>query len=343
MKQASGWLLFLLFVIFTSCAPAWKKRISGYKFTAPEQIPNYNDLDYWAAHSAKWDPSDSVPAPLRTTAPAEQTADVFFIHPTTNTGNIEKYGWNAAIDNHELNAKTDYTAILYQASVFNESCRVYAPRYRQAHISAFFTKDTVQAINAFQLAYRDVKNAFEHYLHFENKGRPIIIASHSQGTLHAGQLLKDYFENKPLRRQLVAAYIIGLPVAKNYFSVLTPCAGENETGCFVSWRTLKKGFLPTYMEQEEPNSVYVTNPLSWALNNTPAPATANKGAVLTKFNRLDKKVCNAVVNNNVLWTSKPRFPFSFLIGMKNYHVADINLFYVNIRENVRLRVREWGK
>lgn len=343
MKRASVLLLFSVFVVLTGCAPAWKKKITGYKFTMPEQIPDYNSLDYWAAHPAKWDPSDSVPAPLRNTAPVEKTADVFFIHPTTNTGDIEKFGWNAAIDNPELNAKTDYTAIMYQASVFNESCRVFAPRYRQAHISAFFTKDTVRAVNAFQLAYRDVKNAFEHYLHYENNGRPIIIASHSQGTLHAGQLLKDYFENKPLQKKLVAAYIIGLPVPKNYFSVLMPCKNEKETGCFVSWRTLKKGFLPGYMEQEDSSSVYVTNPLTWAMDNTPAPSSANKGAVLTKFNRLDKRVCNAEINNNVLWTSKPRFPFSFLIGMKNYHVADINLFYVNIRENVRERVGAWGK
>jgi hypothetical protein len=341
MRASLQFLIILFSISIYSCAPAWKKKISGYKFTSPEGIPDYGNLDYWAAHPGKWDPSDSIPAPLRNEDVVEKKVDVFFIHPTTLTKDREKYGWNAAIDNHQLNAQTDYTAILFQASVFNQSCRVYAPRYRQAHLDAFFTSDTLQAVNAFSLAYNDVKKAFEYYLKYENRGRPIIIASHSQGTLHAGQLLRDYFENKPLGKQLVAAYIIGLPVPKNYFSVLVPCKNEKQAGCFMAWRTLKKGFLPEYMQKEDSTSSYVTNPITWTIENTPAPSSKNKGAVLLKFNRVDKNVCNACINNNVLWTSKPKFPFSFLIGMKNYHVADINLFYLNIRENVKLRVAEY--
>jgi hypothetical protein len=56
---------------------------------------------------------------------------------------------NPSIADPVLNAKTDYSTILYQASVFNGSCLVYAPRYRQAHIAAFFMKDTMAAKKAF--------------------------------------------------------------------------------------------------------------------------------------------------------------------------------------------------
>jgi Protein of unknown function (DUF3089) len=330
-------------VLFFSCAPAWQKKISGYKFTSETGIPDYRNPDYWAAHPAKWDPSDSVPAPLRREPVYEKQADVFFIHPTTLTKKIQVYGWNAAIDNAKINAQTDYTAILFQASVFNQRCRVFAPRYRQAHLQAFFTTDTARAAAAFELAYADVKNAFAYYLEHENRGRPVIIAAHSQGTLHAGQLLKDFFENKPLMKQLVAAYIIGLPVPKNYFAVLQPCHDERKTGCFVGWRTLRRGYLPDYMMREPDSFSFVTNPLTWTLDKTPAPRSLNKGAVLTKFNRVDKKACGAEIHNNVLWTGRPRFPFSFLVGLKNYHVADINLFYLNIRENVALRIAEFMK
>jgi Protein of unknown function (DUF3089) len=342
MMRATPLFLLVLFSI-SACAPAWQKKVSGYKITAPDGIPDYSNIYFWAAHPGKWDPSDSIPAPLRNIPAVEKKVDVFFIHPTTLLKDREKYGWNADINNNKLNAQTDYTAILFQASVFNESCRVFAPRYRQAHLDAFFTKDTVAAVNAFSMAYTDVKKAFEFYLAHENKGRPIIIASHSQGTLHAGQLLKDFFEKKSLRQQLVAAYIIGMPLPKNYFSVLVPCSDEKQTGCFVGWRTLHTGFLTDYMQQEPDNSSFVTNPLTWKMNDTLASSSLNKGGVLLKFNRVDKKVCNARINNNVLWASKPRFPFSFLIGMQNYHVADINLFYMNIRENVKLRVDEFFK
>ena len=39
----------------------------------------------------------------------------------------------------DINKKTDEKPILYQASAFNEF-PVYAPRYRQAHIRAYFTE-----------------------------------------------------------------------------------------------------------------------------------------------------------------------------------------------------------
>ncbi len=45
-----------------------------------------------------------------------------------------------------------------------------------------------KSIDAFDLAYEDLKTAFENYLKHYNKGRPIIIASHSQGSLHALRL-----------------------------------------------------------------------------------------------------------------------------------------------------------
>ena len=53
----------------------------------------------------------------------------------------------------------------------------------------------------------DVKAAFQYYLEHYNNGRPIIIASHSQGTTHAKRLLKEFFDGTALQHQLVAAYL----------------------------------------------------------------------------------------------------------------------------------------
>ena len=72
-------------------------------------------------------------------------------------------GWNADIDNEEINKKTDKITILYQASVFNKYCRVFAPRYRQANLLAFFTDDKVKSTASFNIAYEDIKAAFEFY------------------------------------------------------------------------------------------------------------------------------------------------------------------------------------
>src|SRR5258706_533076 len=82
--------------------------------------------------------------------------------------------------------------------------------YWQAHLRAYYTTDTARALAAFELAYQDIKTAFQYYLDHYNNGRPIIIASHSQGSSHAQRLLKEFFENGPLKNRLVAAYVIGM-------------------------------------------------------------------------------------------------------------------------------------
>lgn len=293
-------------------------------------------MNYWAAHPWKWDPSDSIPAPLKNEI-LDSLADVFFIHPTTFTDKKDEHIANAQIDDAYINAKTDYSSILFQASVFNVSCRVFAPRYRQAHIQNFFSKDSVKSKAAFAIAYADIKSAFEYYLLHYNHGRPIIIAGHSQGALMAEKLLHDYFENKPLEKQLVAAYIIGWPVPKTYFKDLPMCSDSSQTGCICSWRTLRKNYVPSYLKNENGNA-WVTNPLSWTMNEDFVSRKMNKGSVLTKFNKVYKRTADAQIQNGLLYTRRPKFPWSFLFFTKNYHVGDINLYYINMRENVKTRI-----
>ena len=293
-------------------------------------------MNYWAAHPWKWDPSDSIPAPLKNEI-LDSLADVFFIHPTTFTDKKDEHIANAQIDDAYINAKTDYSSILFQASVFNVSCRVFAPRYRQAHIQNFFSKDSVKSKAAFAIAYADIKSAFEYYLLHYNHDRPIIIAGHSQGALMAEKLLHDYFENKPLEKQLVAAYIIGWPVPKTYFKNLPMCSDSSQTGCICSWRTLRKNYVPSYLKNENGNA-WVTNPLSWTMNEDFVSRKMNKGSVLTKFNKVYKRTADAQIQNGLLYTRRPKFPWSFLFFTKNYHVGDINLYYINMRENVKTRI-----
>ena len=240
-------LLYIIIVvsIFSSCSDKYQAFKNNYPFKSPDGKPDYSNLNYWAAHPWKWDPSDSVPAPLRN-EPRDSMVDVFFLHPTTYTNKMNEF--NAGIDDDYINAKTDYSSILYQASVFNNQCRVFAPRYRQAHIKAFFSIE--KAAQAFELAYTDVKSSFQYYLQHWNNQRPLIIASHSQGSLLAEKLLKEFFEDKPLKNKLVVAYIIGWPVPKDYFTSLKMCDDSLQTGCICSWRTFRKGFVPYYLKNK---------------------------------------------------------------------------------------------
>lgn len=330
-------IAFIFLLLFSSCSDKYNSFKGNYHFKSRNGNPDYNDLQYWAAHPQKWDPSDSVPLPLRKQQ-TDSSADVFFIHPTTYTHKMTAS--NAVIDDDYINAKTDYSTILYQASVFNGQCRVFAPRYRQAAFSIFFDKDDSRRRQALGIAYADVAAAFTYYLEHWNNGRPIIIAGHSQGSLIAEQLLKDFFEDKPLSKQLVVAYVTGWSVPKEYFTSLKMCNDSLQTGCICSWRTLRNGYVPGILKNEKGNS-YVTNPLTWTTDTAYAPRKLNKGSVLIKFNKIYKQTTDAHTSNGLLYVTKPKFPWGFLYTTKNYHVGDINLFYLNIRENVGQRIRSF--
>ena len=334
-------LLLIILASFFSCSKQNFSSLPQYQFKSIDKKPYYSDLNYWAAHPWKKNNSDSVPKPLRASFVKDSTVDVFFIHPTTLTDKKDTR-WNADIDDAVLNTKTDNSTILYQASVFNASCRVFAPRYRQAHIKAFYIPEK-ESQNYFDIAYEDVKTSFVYYLKNFNNGRPIIIASHSQGTKHAARLLKEFFENKPLKNKLVCAYIIGLPVSDNYFTVLQPCKDSAATGCFVSWRTYKRGYTePNFVAKENFKAV-VINPHSWSGDTSFIPSSNNAGGVLLKFNKIVPHVVNASIHNNILWTCKPNVFGKIFFTKTNYHVGDINLFYMNIRQNVKTRIGAFWK
>jgi hypothetical protein len=334
-------LLFFSFQLMMSCSHNITGEAINYQFKDKTDVPDYSNLDYWAASPFKVDPSDNVPRGLKDRK-KDTLADVFFIYPTSYTDRQKPDGWNADINDAVVNEKTDKGSILYQASVFNRYCRVFAPRYRQANLNAFFTSHKDSGEAALDIAYEDVRNAFEYYLKNYNHGRPIIIASHSQGTWHAGRLLKEFFEGKPLEKQLVCAYIIGLPVFTNYFTQLKPCDDSTATGCFISWRTFQRGYVAPYIEKETLKAS-VINPLTWTLDTAFAPASLNKGGVLRNFNKVIPGIVNAQIHGNVLWVNKPKFLGSIFIKRKNFHIADYNFFYENIRENAGTRIRAFLK
>ncbi|MCB0599570.1 MAG: DUF3089 domain-containing protein [Saprospiraceae bacterium] len=337
------WSLLFLIVIGTSC------RVIPQGVFADQKMgiaPDYSLLANWAAHPDKADAADSIPNQPSANE-SDLPADIFFIYPTTYIGKKGENQWNACIDDATLNARTDETAILFQASLFNQAGRVFAPRYRQAHYQAYFTRDDSSATRAFKLAYQDVDAAFSYYLEHWNNGRPIIIASHSQGTTHAIPLIRKYFDGKELQHQLVAAYLVGMPVSRDDFKFLPPCTTPDQTGCICSWRTFQTGyeahFRHPYLASRfapRPQTI-VTNPLSWTTDTLYVPRQENQGSLLFKFNEVMPNLVDAQVVQDMLWVTKPKFPGSLFIRTKNYHIADYNFFYFNVRSNAAGRVQAY--
>jgi len=338
-------ILFCFVALCCSCTGKYTPQVISKPFSCERTSSehDYSLYDSWAALPDKNDNADRVPAGCKSCKDEQGTADadVFFIHPTLYLDTTEASNqWNASVSDQTINTKVDESTILYQASVFNGAGRIYAPRYREAHLAAYYTNNKESAAKAFDLAYSDVRRAFQYYMDHWNNGRPIIIASHSQGTTHAIRLLQELFDGQPLANQLVAAYLIGIPVYDTLYTHLKICSDSSETGCFVTWRTFAQHYFPEGYVIPKHDAV-CTNPLTWRTDNRYASRDLNKGGILKNFDRVIPRFSDAQVLDGVVRINKPHFFLSPLFNYKNYHIVDYNLFYMNIRENVQLRVRKF--
>ena len=303
-------------------------------------VPDYNNLYYWAAHPLKKDIADSVPAFLRNEK-RDSLVDVFYIHPTTFIKEMLRSPWNADVNNEELNLSTDNTAIKNQATVYNGRCRVFAPRYRQSHLKAFFMKKNPKAEAAFAIAYSDIRNAFNHYLNQDNKGRPIIIAGHSQGSKMAIILLKEFFDNKPLVKQLVCAYIPGADIKLDEFISLRQGNNPDDIHCILTWRSYKKGADPKEASTGQMN----INPISWKNDGRKTEANEHQGMLYPSFNELQKGVITAEVKPGAgyIFVDLPEGISGRLGKVDNLHIWDMQLFYMDIRRNIDTRIEAFKR
>jgi pimeloyl-ACP methyl ester carboxylesterase len=274
--------------------------------------------------------------------PADTVADVFFLHPTTYFWRFGR--WNAPMRLRRLHRYTVYSNIQVQASIFAGVGRLYAPHYRQATLYAFFDKKNLASQPAIDLAYTDAKAAFQYYLAHYNHGRPFILAGHSQGGYHATRLLHELVDNNPqLRKQLVAAYLVGCQAQPDEYQHLPALRDSLQTGGIIAWNTALRG--TNYAPYQ---GLLATNPLTWTLDTANAPATLNRGGVPLNFKRVDPHLTAAQIHQGILWADDPHlsgYRRLHIPGLKelsvSFHIVDYNLFYLNVRENARARVRAW--
>jgi len=321
----------LCILLLTGCI----KPLHSFGQYTPPATPDYSKEDAWAALPWRHDAADTVPvgSGLRDQQDSAKV-DVFFIYPTLD---FSAQGWNADIHDEKLNEKIDKTTLRQQASVFNGSCRIYAPRYRQATLYSFMDK-TGNGDRALDLAYSDVRQAFIYYMKHYNKGRPIVIAGHSQGAIMSYRLLKEFFDTTELRHRLVAAYPIGYKIIKDSLKNLMPGDSATETGCYVAWNTVKWGGLSERNAQHF--SGVCVNPLSWKQDDKFVDCQYNLGSLGSSFKLITPGVVGAACRNGELWVSEPSSG-SFLALGKSYHLFDYGLFYMNIRANVAQRVNAY--
>lgn len=326
----------------------------------PPPAPDYAQAAAWAAWPGRASGADTVPPGLDDGLPDAQKADTFFIHPTTY---LSGDAANARYDEPgATSTRIDRGVLRFQASVFNACCRIYAPHYRQAALAAFRRDSDERARADFELAYSDVRRAFDYYLAHENQGRPFILASHSQGSLHAMRLLQERIARQPAQQLLVAAYIVGYPVPDEVTRTGIPvCRSAQQTGCFVDWNTVRTGIADSSRQHSRlvwlegsyqhlgSRKPVCVNPLDWTVDGE-APATANLGSLPAvragsdlrpTIPHLTGARCQgASLEVAIPWSKSSGF-VDLLTFSGSYHIFDYNLFYTNIRINAQQRVAAW--
>ena len=297
--------------------------------------PDYADEAHWSALPWREDAADGLPKG-RAVSEGPGTADVFYLHPTMFE---EGAHWNASLDSTALNDVVDEWPVRHQAAIFNGAGRVFAPRYRQAHIRVFRVQDTL-SLGALQIAYSDIRAAFQHFLDHWDEGRPLVIAAHSQGSWHARWLLQEFFDGTALQDRLVAAYIPGMDIYPSDFEALRPCSGAADLHCYCTWMSYGTGYLPPWLATK-PSPPSVIHPITWTTEaDLPNPRDAHGGAVRESFrNKNPGSITARLHPGGVLWVDQP---YMFLVGKwlhrDNWHVGDFNLFWSDIRDNVHDRL-----
>lgn len=228
---------------------------------------DYSNIENWMF----FDNNDQVDHPV----------DTFFLYPTSVSSEVtEDVCTN--IDDMRLNAHRSY---IQAAETFSGFTNMYAPYYRQisgAGIAKNPTADGLMEMVWNNVTRTDVYGALDYYFQNCNKGKPYILAGHSQGSCNLKIVLSEYMAIHPeYLKNMVSCYAIGYYFPDSWFQAnphIKKATGETDTGSLITWNT--EG--PNTTKYNLPlgnNDGFCINPLNWKTDATPAPAKANFGSV----------------------------------------------------------------
>lgn len=343
----------------------WAAELSAIAFVPSEEFKAppplaasvYDDPKMWISRpdKGKADPVRWLPEGFPGEDAAAIPAAVFFIHPTSY---LAKAHWNAPLDDAESRNRADLF-VRGMGSAFNSSAQVWAPRYRQAAFGAFLSEDPA-AKRALDVAHADVLQAFDRFVAQVPADAPIVIAGHSQGALLTMRLLKDRVAGTPLSRRIAAAYVIGWPVSLKHdlpAMGLPACVTPEQPGCVVSWSSWAEPAEPAEIAPGLPAATALdgqsridapplcTNPLTGGIGGS-APASANRGTLVPSADLKQGVIRAGMVparcsKDGLLLIGSPPEMGPFVAPGNNYHVYDIPLFWMNLREDFRRRTLAW--
>lgn len=227
--------------------------------SAPAIAP-VTPLDY--ANPASWicrpgaDESCRQPAAATVIAATGQTSkdgfeaagdppvDCFYLYPTVS----RDAGGNA----DRTIGPEEREAVRQQLARFGNTCRLYAPLYRQATLTALQKlRAGEEAGIDREMAYADVKAAWERYLINDNQNRGVVLIGHSQGAGLLTRLIAAEIEGSPAQEKLVSALLIGATIevpletsVGGTFRSIPLCNAGDATGCVIAYSSARADAPP---------------------------------------------------------------------------------------------------
>ncbi|MEG0919479.1 MAG: DUF3089 domain-containing protein [Bacilli bacterium] len=282
----------------------------------------------------------------------DKPVDVFYLYPTTWSKKTEDEPDYAHIE-HKGMRKNAQRVFASHSMVFANSCNVFAPYYRQTDpdFGEGYDGSLVDIIGD-TYAAKDAIDSFDYFIKNINKGRPFILAGHSQGSTILQVLLATYLkDNEEIYKNMVAAYIIGYSVTKEYLKDnphLKFAKGAKDTGVIISFNTegpKYTGKAPMVLK----NSL-VINPINWKTNDERANSKLNLGEIIFE-NHKPKVVTpgnkDAIINTNrgtvVCTTADPDKYKHKWFPKGLYHEYDYEFYYGNLEQNVKGRISSFLK
>jgi len=322
------------------------------KSSTPSSTPSSTSQTPDYSKSANWLSLPSAKA-------AKKKVDVFFLYPTVYEQSSPSAPMVCAINNPQMQSGAK-AAFSRDATVFTPLANIYAPYYQQAAIAVLTLPLDQQQSIVGGVPTSDSVAAFDYYIKHYNKGRPFILAAHSQGSNIMINLMAQYMKKNPkVYKRMIAAYVPGYSITPQYLSQnpeLKFAEGPDDTGVIVSYNTTSPA--PQVADPVVLPGAMVINPITWTKSEALATAAQNLGGIAVGgdgypvmdaqgnpqkvLNYADAQI-NTAKGTLICSTANPSqlAPGNQLVAAGIYHTFDYPFYYFDLRANAANRIARY--